>query len=141
MKFNFNSNKFKILHVGENNPAVLYYIMDANELESSGVEKDLGVLVDNKLKFDHHMNETIKKSNKMVAMIMVMVGMTDFSCTSSLFTLNLSSGTRAHPYKLIKPSVNSNRYSHFFTNRIINNLPCNIVTAGMLYNYIYIYTV
>ena len=38
----FNSNKCKILHVGENNPAVLYY-MDANELESTGLEKDLGV--------------------------------------------------------------------------------------------------
>ena len=41
----FNSNKCKILRVGEDNPAVLYY-MDANELESSGVEQDLGVMVD-----------------------------------------------------------------------------------------------
>ena len=49
----FNSNKCKILHVGENNPAVSYY-MDGSELESSGVEKDLGVLVDSKLKFDQH---------------------------------------------------------------------------------------
>ena len=56
----FNSNKCKILHVGENNPAISYY-MDASELESSGVEKDLGVLVDNKLKFDQHINETIQK--------------------------------------------------------------------------------
>ena len=47
----FNSNKCKILHVGENNPAVLYY-MDANVLERFWGEKDLGVLVDNKLKFD-----------------------------------------------------------------------------------------
>ena len=57
----------------------------------------------------------------------------DFFCISSLFTLNVSSGTRGHPYKLIKPSVNTNLYSHFFTNRVINNwnnLPCNIVTAG-----------
>ena len=45
----FNGNKCKILHVGENNPAVSYY-MDANELESTGVEKDVEVLVDNKLK-------------------------------------------------------------------------------------------
>ena len=44
---NFNSNKCKIPHVGENNPAVLYYRpVDANELDSSGVEKDLGVGVD-----------------------------------------------------------------------------------------------
>ena len=64
----FNSNKCKILHVGENNPAVSYY-MDGSELESSGVEKDLGVLVDSKLKFDQHINETVKKSNKLVGVI------------------------------------------------------------------------
>ena len=64
-----NSNKCKILHVGENNPTVLYY-MDANYvLESYGMEKDLGVLVDNKLKFDQHMNEIVKKSNQLVGMI------------------------------------------------------------------------
>ena len=31
--------------------------------------------------------------------------------------------------------INTNLYSHFFTNRVINNwnnLPCNIVTAGTL---------
>ena len=61
----FNSNQSKILHSGENNPTVLYY-KDANELKSSGVEKDLGVLVDHKFKFDQHINETVKKSNTMV---------------------------------------------------------------------------
>ena len=55
-------------------------------------------------------------------------GLYDLSCTSSLFTLNLSAGTRGHCYKLIKPTVSTNIYSHFFTNRLIknwNNLPCN----------------
>ena len=69
-------------------------------------------------------------------MIDLRYGLHDFSCTSSLFTL--SSGTRRHHYKLIKPSVNTNLYLHFFTNRLINNwnnLPCNTtetntVTAG-----------
>ena len=32
-----------------------------------------------------------------------------------LFILNLASGTRGHPYKL-SVSVNTNLYSHFFTN-------------------------
>ena len=48
---------------------LLYCAMDANELESSGMEKDLGVLEDNKLKFDQHIkfiNETVKKRNKLV---------------------------------------------------------------------------
>ena len=69
----FNSNKCKILHVGENSPAVLYYIMDAHELKSYGVEKDLGILVDNKLKCDQHINETVKKSNQMFGMIIVII--------------------------------------------------------------------
>ena len=65
-RIKFNSNKCELLHVGEQNPAALYYNMDANKLESSGVEKGLGVLVDNKLKFDGDINETVKqKSNKM----------------------------------------------------------------------------
>ena len=52
----FNGSKCIKIRVGENNPAILCN-MDANELNSFGVEKDLGVLVDNinKLKFDHHM--------------------------------------------------------------------------------------
>ena len=54
--------------------------MDANELESSGVETNLELkywliilvkfqLIDNKLKFDHHINKTVNKSNQMVGMI------------------------------------------------------------------------
>ena len=43
--------------------------MDANVLDSFGMEKDLGVVVDNKLKFDQHINETVKKSNKLVGMM------------------------------------------------------------------------
>ena len=49
-----------MLQVGENNPAVLYY-RDANVLESSGVERDLGVLVDNKLKWDQHIKQTVEQ--------------------------------------------------------------------------------
>lgn len=52
--------------------------------------------------------------------------------TSSLTNLNSNSITRSHPFKLKKPSVNTNRYQKFFTNRIINhwnNLPHIVVTA------------
>ena len=42
-------------------------------------------------------------------------------CTSSLFTLNLSSGTRGHACKIIKQSVNTNICSHFFTNTNTNS--------------------
>ena len=35
--------------------------LDANELDSCGVKKDLGELVDNTLTCDHHINESVKK--------------------------------------------------------------------------------
>ena len=54
-----------VIHVSQNNPAVLYY-MDANELESSGVEKDLGVLVDKSLNLTIIEINTVKKLNQMV---------------------------------------------------------------------------
>ena len=71
----------------------------------------------------------------MIETYKIIHGLYDLSCTSFLFTLNLSSVTRGHPHKLIKPPVNTNLYSHFFTNRVTNNwnnLPCNIITAGKL---------
>ena len=58
----------------------------------------------------------------MIVTYKIIHGLHDLSCSSSLFTLNLSSGTRGHPDKLIKPPVNTNPYSHFFTNRVINIL-------------------
>ena len=59
----------------------------------------------------------------------------DSNTTSTLFSLNVSSGTRGHPYKITKLSCNTNLYQHFFTNRIINNwnnLPPHIVMAKTL---------
>ena len=87
--------------------------------------------------FVHRYGKFQQTMNKLLETYTIIHGLYDFSCTctSSLFTLNLSSGTRGHPYKLTKPSVNTNLYSHVFTNRVINNwnnLPYNIVTAGTL---------
>ena len=58
LKFN---NECKILHVGEKNPELKYF-MDGRELQCIEVEKDLGVLVDNDREFDfeQHLNETQK---------------------------------------------------------------------------------
>ena len=59
------------------------------------------------------------RARDMIEANQIIHGLYDFSSTASLLTINLSSGTRGHPYKLIKPSVNTNLYSHFFTNRVI----------------------
>ena len=60
------------MHIGLKNPKN-DYVMVRNvkeiELESIILEKDLGVNVDNKLKFDRHTEIQVKKANKMLGMI------------------------------------------------------------------------
>ena len=58
----------------------------------------------------------------------------DPNITNSLINL-AHTNTRSHKFKLLKPRVNTNKFLHFFTNRIINvwnNLPGNIVEATSL---------
>ena len=43
--------------------------MNGTILDSTEVEKDLGVHVDNKLNFDHHIAESVKKANKILGML------------------------------------------------------------------------
>ena len=63
-QLNFNQSKCQILHIGENNPKHEYYIgEDGNRtlLSTTSLEKDLGVLVDNELNFENHIDHVIKK--------------------------------------------------------------------------------
>ena len=45
------------------------YVMEGHTLEMSKCEKDLGVYIDNKLDFEKHIDEKIKKANKVLAII------------------------------------------------------------------------
>ena len=45
------------------------YNMKEIELKQSRQEKDIGVIVDDQLKFEHHMYEKIKKANNMMGLI------------------------------------------------------------------------
>ena len=216
----FNSDKCKVLHLRKNNPCYTYS-MKGSDLESTNVEKDLGVHVDDKLNFEFHITESIKKANRMVGMLSrflvtkdkdvmiplykslvrpileygnaiwypslrknvnaienvqrrftkrvkdmkdidydkrlktlklpsleyrrirgdmietykILHGLYDSASTSNLLYINNASTTRGHPLKLIKPSVNTNLYRNFFSNRVINNwnsLPEHIVLSGSL---------
>ena len=69
----FNSHKCKVLHLGPNNPCHSYHMIDsagANmPIQSAKEEHDLGVLIDNKLKFHSHCQNQAAKANKVLGLI------------------------------------------------------------------------
>ena len=59
-------------HLGKTNPNYDYFIKDGKEGHKSKTtiaEKDFGVIMDPNLNFDTHINETIKKANKVAGLI------------------------------------------------------------------------
>ena len=64
----FNGSKCKVLHTGKNNPIYTYNIGDSI-MEVTTAEKDLGIIVDDKLTFETHIDKTIKRANKLSGMI------------------------------------------------------------------------
>ena len=68
----FNKGKCKVLHLGKNNPKYDYYMTcsdDTTVIESTSGEKDLGVTVDPLLEFDVHINEVVKRANRLAGLI------------------------------------------------------------------------
>lgn len=56
-QLSYNIDKCKVMHIGVKNPKKDYVMTREDKeikLESSALEKDLGVNVDEKLKFDRH---------------------------------------------------------------------------------------
>jgi hypothetical protein len=56
-----NYSKCKSLHLGKNNPG-LVYVVSSSPIESEEHVRDLGVEVDDCLRFDHHIQNIIKKA-------------------------------------------------------------------------------
>ena len=58
--------------------------MDGSSLATTNEEKDLGVLIDDKLGFDKHIRSIVKKANRMLGLIKI-----GFSCLDKEIFMNL----------------------------------------------------
>ena len=64
----FNISKCKHMHLGTRNTQTVYK-MDGMDIEQTTCEKDVGVYIDNELKFQRHIAESIKKANQKLGII------------------------------------------------------------------------
>lgn len=64
----FNVEKCSVIHLGSNNACADYKLYN-RQLKVSENEKDLGIIVDNKLKFSEHCDSIVSKANATLGMI------------------------------------------------------------------------
>ena len=77
----FNTAKCKVLHLGRRNPSLIYRLEGA-VLESSPTEKDLGVLVDEKLNMSQECALVAQKANGILDSIRRVVASRDREVTT-----------------------------------------------------------
>ena len=223
----FNKEKCKILHLGRNNPKYKYSIGEEDDkiiLETTDLEKDLGVHIDPNLDFKDHIKTIVKKASflsykilknftfrdsdilvplfktlirpileygntvwynglkkckekienvqrkltkhikglwdtpyerrlekiklpsmeyrqirgDLIQVFKIAHNFYDPTTTKSLFEFSENKKLRGHNFKILKQRTNKSKYSHFFTNRIVNRwnkLPSNIVNATSINNF------
>ena len=81
----FNAPKCKVMHFGKNNPRRPYR-MNGHTLEITDQEKDLGVMIDEELKFHVHTAAAAKKGNQMLGIIKKSYCTRDAKTMTSLYT-------------------------------------------------------
>ncbi|CAM5132666.1 unnamed protein product [Eretmochelys imbricata] len=64
----FNVDKYKVMHIGKNNPNYTYTMMGAN-LVTTNQERDLRVIMDSSLKMSMQCAAAVKKANRMLRII------------------------------------------------------------------------
>lgn len=80
----FNAKKCKAMHFGYKNPKRTY-MLDGQELDPITSEKDLGVMVDDQLKFHVHTAFVTKKANQMLGVIKKTYKTRDANTISTLY--------------------------------------------------------
>ena len=70
MQINFHPDKCHVLHIGHSNPQNIYHMNNASGnihiLDAVTSEKDLGVTIDQQLKFSDHIENAVKKANRVL---------------------------------------------------------------------------
>jgi len=64
----FNKSKCKVLHIGRNNGRSLN-VFGVDKLEEANGEKDLGITIDEEMKFSSHAQATVAKCNRVLGYI------------------------------------------------------------------------
>ena len=64
----FNATKCKVTHFGYHNPQQTYHLNN-HAIKSSHKEKDLGVIIENTLKFHDHTAKAVKKGNQVLGVL------------------------------------------------------------------------
>ena len=65
---NFHPEKCSVMHLGRTNPQNKY-VLNGVELQQTSVERDLGVIFDDKLKFDEHIQCKISKARQIWGLV------------------------------------------------------------------------
>ena len=85
----FNTNKCKVMHIGHSNPQHEYMMYSGGSpimFDSITNEKDLGVHVDEKLTFEHHVEIVVNTANRMLGMIRTAYTFLDGPTLTKLYT-------------------------------------------------------
>ena len=82
----FNVDKCTILHFGRNNPNKIYKLY-GEKLKNTECERDLGILIDNRLTFKHHLLCVRKKCFRLINIFFKLFHSNDGSFFVRLFEI------------------------------------------------------
>jgi len=124
----FDKDKCMVLHLGKHNPGVQHRLGSA-WLGSSSVERDLAVLVDNKLNMSEQCAAAVaKQATKMLGCINKGINSRDEDEGDSLFRRNHMEKTRGNGYKLLLGRFRLDTRGLFFHSE--NNSAIGIIPPG-----------